>query len=227
MKVLVACEFSGVVREAFRSRGHDAWSCDLLPAADDEKWHLVCDARDAIAHPPFGEPWDLLIAHPPCTYLCNSSVWALKRTPPNPTPGKLYGPARRAAMQDAAVFFRDLLVAPVPRICIENPVMHWYAREIIGQPPAQTIQPYEFGEDASKATCLWLKNLPKLQPTRYVPPRIVNGYKRWGNQTDGGQNRLPPSADRWKLRAETYLGIAAAMAEQWGNLEEVEWTQTA
>lgn len=224
MRVLVACEFSGVVRQAFRERGHDAWSCDLLPAADDEKWHLKCEAFAAIINPPFNEPWDLLIAHPPCTYLCNSSVWALHKTPPNPSRGVLYGEARWDAMREAAAFFRTLLDAPIPRIAIENPIMHGHARTIIGREPSQIIQPHQFGDDASKATCLWLKGVPKLRPTRHVPPRIVNGRKRWANQTDGGQNKLGPSDDRWALRAETYPGISAAMAEQWGNPERFELT---
>lgn len=211
MRILVGCEFSGVVREAFRRCGHDAWSCDLLPAADDSRFHKQWDIRTLLE----GQPRDLLIAHPPCTYLCNSGVWALSHTPPNPTTGVLYGPARWAAMWTAATFFRTLLDAPIRCIAIENPVMHRYARERIGQRPTQIVQPWQFGEDASKATGLWLKNLPPLQPTGIVAPRIVNGRKRWGNQTDGGQNKLTPSDDRWAKRAATYSGIAAAMADQW------------
>lgn len=216
MNILIACEFSGAVRRAFRSAGHEAWSCDLLPAADDQKWHLKCDAFAAIRNPPFDEPWDLMIAHPPCTYLCNSSVWALHKTPPNPSPGVLYGEARWEAVEESAAFFRALLNAPIPRVAVENPIMHKYARALIGQQYQQIIHPHQFGEDASKATCLWLKGLPPLMPTRIVAPRLVNGKPRWGNQTDGGQNRLTPSDDRWAKRSETYPGIAAAMAHQWG-----------
>ncbi len=215
MRVLIACEFSGVVRRAFRERGHDAWSCDLLPAADHSTafaQHMVGDVRDVLA-----DGWDLMIAHPPCTYLCNSAVWALHKTPPNPTAGVLYGDARREAMEDAARLFRNLLDAPIPRIAIENPIMHRYARAIIPAKYRQIIHPHQFGNDASKATCLWLKGLPPLRPTRNVPPRMVNGKPRWGNQTDSGQNKLTPSDDRWAKRAETYPGIAAAMAEQWGD----------
>jgi len=118
-------------------------------------------------------------------------------------------------MIHAAEFFRQLLTAPIPCIAIENPTMHGEALRRIGQRPAQRIQPYYFGDDASKRTCLWLKNIRPLMPTHYVQPRIVNGQERWANQTDSGQNRLPPSADRWQLRARTYPGIAAAMADQW------------
>lgn len=217
MNVLIGCEFSGVVRRAFRAAGHNAWSCDLLPAADDEKWHLQCDVRAAIEQPPFGEQWDLGIFHPTCTYLCNSGVWALKRVPPNPSPGVLYGDARMRAVEEGAKFFCELLDAPIPRVAVENPVMHKYARAIIGRKYQQIIQPNQFGDDASKATCLWLKRLPPLMPTRIVPPRMVNGKPRWGNQTDGGQNKLTPSDDRWAKRSETYPGIADAMADQWGS----------
>jgi hypothetical protein len=226
MRVLIGAESSGVVRRAFRERGHDAWSNDLRPAEDDEKWHLVCDVREAIANPPMGEPWDLLIVHLPCTYLCNSGVWAFSKTPPNPSPGVKYGRERWVALRQACDLWLEVANAPVPMIAMENPIPHGYAVARIG-PYTQTIQPYEFGDDASKRTCLWLKGLPRLEPTRYVPPRIVNGRPRWGNQTDSGQNKLPPSADRWIERSRTYPGIAAAMAEQWGSITEREWTLTA
>lgn len=144
----------------------------------------------------------MLIAHPPCTYLCSSGLHWNKRQP-----------EREALTQEALAFVRLLLEAPIPRIALENPVGR------IGtaiRRADQRIQPYEFGEDASKATCLWLKNLPKLVATKAIPPRLVNGKPRWANQTDSGQNRLGPSADRWKERSKTYPGIAAAMAAQWG-----------
>lgn len=209
MRVLVGCEFSGIVRDAFIARGHDAYSCDLI---DTERpgTHLVCDIRDLL------EPglWDLLIAHPPCTYLCNSGVLRLYRD------GKKKNgrdPVRWRCMREGAEFFRNLINAPVPRICIENPIMHGYAREIIGHGPDQSIQPWEYGEDASKATCLWLKNLPLLVPTKILP----GGRKaRRANQTPSGQNRLGPSPHRAADRARTYRGIAEAMAEQW-NFKEV------
>jgi len=209
MRVLVGCESSGIVRQAFRHAGHDAYSCDLVPAADNQTFHLRCDVRDAIRR----DSWDLLIAHPPCTYLCRSSVWALHRTSANPTPGILYSDARWSAMRDAATFFRDLLDAPIPRIAVENPVPHGYARTLIG-PYQQLIQPYQFGDDASKATCLWLKGLPPLISTRLAFPRLVNGQPRWQNQTDSGQNKLGPS-NRSARRSQTFPGIADAMAQQW------------
>lgn len=224
MRVLIGCEFSGRVREAFRRHGHDAYSCDFRPASDRSPFHLQCDVREVLT----ADRWDLAILHPTCTYLCNSSVWALFKTPKNASPGVLYGQPRQSAMREAAQFFRFLLDAPVPRIAIENPVMHGYALAIVGRAHTQSIQPYEFGDDASKRTCLWLKNLPPLKPTTYVQPRIVNGKKRWSNQTDSGQNKLPPSNDRWALRSETYTGIAEAMATQWGSLDgAVEFSLTA
>lgn len=216
MRVLVACEFSGTVRDAFRARGHDAWSCDLLPSESAEGgYHLEGDVRwwltpeqIALWH------WDLMIAHPPCTYLCNSGVLRLYKGGK-----KMNGPdeERWAQMRSAALFFKALLNAPIDRICVENPVMHGYAQEIIGAGYTQRIQPYNFGEDASKGTCLWLKNLPPLTKTTYVAPRLVGGLPRWANQTDSNQNRLGPSPDRWKLRSRTYQGIANAMAEQWSH----------
>lgn len=211
MRVIVGCEFSGVVREAFRRLGHDAYSCDLRPPADGSPFHLQGDVRGYL-----DRDWDLGIFHPTCTYLCNSSVWALHKTPPNPSPGVLYGAARMRAVEESAAFFVELLNAPIPKVAVENPVMHKYARAIIGQKYQQIIQPNQFGDDASKATCLWLRRLPPLMPTRIVPPRMVNGKPRWGNQTDGGQNKLTPSGDRWAKRSETYPGVADAMAQQWG-----------
>ena len=197
MRVLVACEYSGAVRDAFRSRGHDAMSCDLLPT-DVDGPHYQGDVFDVI-----GDDWDLMIAHPPCTYLSSSGLhWN----------GRVDG--RAAKTEDALAFVRALLDAPIPRIAVENPVGCIGTRI---RKADQTIQPHQFGDDASKATCLWLKGLPLLKPTAHVPGRMVNGKPRWANQTDSGQNRLAPSADRWKLRSATFSGIAAAMADQWGN----------
>jgi hypothetical protein len=196
MRVLIACEYSGIVRDAFAAKGHDALSCDLLPTEKPGK-HYQGDIIDVL-----NDGWDLMIAHPPCTFLCSSGLhWNKKR------------PERAQMTLDALSFVRLLLDAPIPKIALENPIG---AISTKIRKPDQTIQPYQFGHDASKATCLWLKNLPPLRPTQYVEPRIIDGKPRWGNQTDSGQNKLPPSKDRWKIRSETYQGIAEAMANQWG-----------
>jgi len=196
MKVLIACEYSGTVRDAFRAVGHDAVSCDLLPT-DVPGPHYQGSVFDIIQ-----DGWDLMVCHPPCTYLCISGLhWNTKR------------PERAAQTNYAIKFALALMDAPIEHIVMENPIGCLSSRY---RRPDQIIQPYEFGHDASKATCLWLKNLPLLLPTEYIAPRIVDGLPRWGNQTDSGQNNLPPTADRWKIRSETYAGIAKAMAEQWG-----------
>ena len=197
MRVLVACEYSGRVRDAFIAAGHEAMSCDLLPT-DAPGPHYTGPVQDVL-----NDGWDLMVAHPPCTYLCSSGLHWNKRRP-----------ERAQQTEDALVFVRDLMSAPIYHIAIENPIGCISTRI---RPPEQTIQPYQFGHDASKATCLWLKNLPPLQPTQMIEPRMVNGKPRWGNQTDSGQNKLPPTADRWKIRSETYEGIAKAMAGQWGK----------
>lgn len=199
MRVLIACEYSGAVRDAFRRLGHDAVSCDLLPT-DAPGPHYQGSVLDIL-----GDGWDLMVAHPPCTYLCSSGLHWNGRVP-----------GRAAKSEEALQFVRALMDAPIPRIAIENPVGMIGSRI---RPADQYVQPYQFGHDASKRTGLWLKNLPALAPTGYVAPRIVNGRPRWGNQTDSGQNRLAPSADRWKVRSETYTGIARAMALQWGSLD--------
>lgn len=201
MRVLVACEFSGTVRRAFRARGHDAWSCDLLPAEDGDPFHIQNDALLAA----YACRWDLMIAHPPCTYLTVSGLhWN----------GRVEG--RSEKTEQALDFVRSLMDSPIPKITIENPVSCISSRI---RKPDQTIQPYEFGHDASKRTCLWLKGLSPLQkdPARRVAGRMVDGKERWANQTDSGQNKLTPSADRWALRSVTYQGIADAMADQWGD----------
>ena len=196
MRVLIACEYSGTVRDAFRAAGHDAVSCDLLPT-DSPGPHYQGDVFDIIR-----DGWDMMIAHPPCTYLWSSGLHWNKRRP------------ERAAQTEAALAFVEaLLDAPIPRIALENPIGCIGTRI---RKADQTIQPWQFGHDASKATCLWLKGLPPLTPTQTIAPRLVGGRKRWGNQTDSGQNKLPPSADRWKIRSATYQGIADAMAAQWG-----------
>ena len=202
MRVLVACESSGTVRDAFRALGHDALSCDLLPS-DNGGPHYEGDVTDIL-----GEGWDLMIAHPPCTYLSVSGMHWTTRGLRDP---KL--------TEDALDFVRLLMAAPIPRICIENPVSIISSRI---RKPSQIIQPWQYGHDASKKTCLWLKDLPLLKSTSFIPPRYVDGKKRWANQTDSGQNKLGPSADRWKERSKTYQGIANAMAQQWGTDERLE-----
>ncbi len=217
LKVAVLCEYSGIVRDEFIKAGHDAISCDLLPTErpgphyQGDVWHFLCQ-------PQYAAGFDLIIGHPPCPKLCNSASLRLY------VGGKKENgidPVRWQDMEEAAMFFKSMLHCNSPRICIENPIPHGYALERIGQKYSQIIQPYNFGEDASKATCLWLKGLPLLKNTSYFPPRIVNGKKRWSNQTDSGQNKLAPSETRSKERAQTYRGIAQAMADQWGNLPEI------
>lgn len=198
MRVLIACEFSGTVRRAFRERGHEAWSCDLLPA-DDGGEHLLGDVRQYL-----GDGWDLMIGHPPCTYLTNAGVRHLHSVPSrNGTLPKIHGEARWEMMRRDAAFFCDLKNAPIEKIAIENPTPHGYAREIIGKYD-QAVQPWQFGHGETKRTCFWLKNLLPL-----IPTDIVDG--RWGRV-----HHTSPSKDRWKIRSLTYSGIAAAMAEQWG-----------
>ena len=199
MRVLVACEYSAIVRDAFRANGHYAWSCDLLPCDADPTWHHQGDVTDILDH-----DWDLMIAHPPCTYLASSGLHWNKRRP-----------ERAAQTEEAFKFVLMLENAPIPRIAIENPIGCLSTR---WRKPDQIIQPHQFGHDASKATCLWLKGLPPLRPTAHISPRMFNGRPRWSNQTDSGQNKLPPSNDRWAIRSKTYQGIADAMADQWGTL---------
>lgn len=199
MRVLVACEFSGVVRRAFASRGHDAWSCDLLPSEDRSNRHIVGDARDIL-----DDGWDLLaVFHPPCTRLCNSGVRWLSKPPPGKTLDQM-----QADLREAADLFSTFWNAPIERIAVENPIMHKHAKALIRNyaPPAQTIQPWQFGHGEIKGTCLWLRGLPKLAPTQIVEGRTARVH------------RMPPGPDRWKERSRTFDGIAAAMADQWGGL---------
>lgn len=216
MKVFVGMEYSGTMRRAFRERGHDVLSCDFLPAEDGSPDHIedeVLLTLERLAG--FGWIPDLAIFHPTCTYLTISAEWAYTDGPYHQKvkPETLVGQARRDARDAAVAQFRTLLSLPIARIMIENPVGIISSRI---RKPDQTVQPWWFGEDASKATCLWLKGLPLLSPTDPVKPRIVNGRQRWGNQTDGGQNRLTPKPDRWKDRARTYRGFAEACASRWG-----------
>lgn len=194
MKVLVACEYSGRVRDAFRRRGHDAWSCDLLPAEDDSPFHIQGDVL-----PVLEDGWDLMIAHPPCTYLAVSGLHWNKRVT-----------GRAEKTEEALDFVLLLMGAPVPRIAVENPVSCISSRI---RKPDQIIQPYWFGHPESKKTCLWIKGLRPLKPTKVL---VLPECGHWENQTASGQNRLAPSPDRWKDRSRTYQGIADAMAVQWG-----------
>ena len=206
MKVLVACEYSGTVRDAFRKLGHDAMSCDFLPT-DVPGPHHQGDMFDIV-----DRGWDLLIAHPPCTYLCSSGLHWNKRVP-----------GRAELTEEALRFVQRILDLPIEHIALENPV-GCISKRI--RKPDQIIQPYQFGDDAAKQTCLWLKNLPTLVPTQFVPGRIVTRpdgkqISRWSNQCDNyGQDKTPPSPDRWKIRSKTYQGIANAMAQQWATAIE-------
>lgn len=184
MRVLIACEFSGIVREAFRKRGHDAWSCDLLPS-EIEGQHFLSDVLQLLSQ---GPSWDLMIAHPPCTHLAVSGARWFKD--------------KKKEQAEALKFVLELMMVEIPKICVENPI------SIISshiRKPDQIIQPWQFGHGETKATCLWLKNLPKLAPTKVVEGR------------EGRVWKASPSPDRWKERSRTLQGISDAMAEQWGD----------
>ncbi len=187
MKVLVACEYSGTVRDAFLAAGHIALSCDLLPS-DAPGPHLQGDVREVLEM-----GWDLMIAHPPCTHLAVS--------------GARWFHLKQQEQQEALRFVRMLLEAPIPRIALENPVSIISSRI---RKPDQTIQPWQFGHGETKATCLWLKNLPPLEPTNIVDGREARIH------------RMPPSPTRWKERSKTYQGIADAMAQQWGSITDLQ-----
>lgn len=197
-RVLVACEFSGIVRRAFAARGFDAWSCDLLPSDDRSNKHIVGDVRD-ILH----DGWDMLIvAHPPCTRLCNSGVRWLSSPPPGKTADQM-----RIELEQGAALFSDMWNAPIPHVAVENPVMHKHAKALIRNyaEPAQSVQPWQFGHGETKRTCLWLRNLPPLKPTLVVEGREARVH------------RMSPGPDRWKERSRFFPGIAEAMADQWGG----------
>ena len=193
MKVLVACEFSGVVREAFRSRGHNAWSCDFLPAEDGSKYHYTEDVSGQLVT----GKWDLMIAHPPCTHLAVSGARWFKD--------------KQAEQAQALNFVRYLLEAPIPKIALENPVSVISTKI---RKPDQIIHPWMFGHPERKTTCLWLKGLPKLQETQNVKNEMEKLPKRLQERL----HYLSPSENRWKLRSTTFTGIAEAMADQWGEL---------
>lgn len=212
LRVLIGCETSGVVRRAFAALGHDAWSCDLLPAEDGSNRHYRCDVRDLLHL-----PWDMLaVFHPPCTRLCNSGVRWLHTPPPGRSRDEMW-----AELDAGAALFSAVWNAPIPRIAVENPVMHSHAKARIAgyQPPAQTVQPWWFGEPAFKATGLYLRGLPPLVPTdRLMPPKPgTPEHKAWS-----AIHRAPPGPDRWKFRSRTFQGIADAMAIQWGGYAEQE-----
>jgi len=215
MKVLIGCEESQAVCIAFRSAGHEAYSCDLKPCSGGHpEWHIQTDVFEAIKL----DSWDIGIFFPDCTYLTCSAEWAYKDGPYHQKvkPGTLTGEDRKAARVKASKFFMALYNCPIKRVAIENPVG---VMSSIFMKPNQVFNPYNFGDDASKKTCLWLKDLPPLIHTGHFPPRMVNGRHRWSNQTGSGQNNLSPSANRAELRSKTYPGIAEAMAAQWGSLE--------
>lgn len=199
MKVLVACEFSGVVRDAFRARGHDAWSCDLLPCEADPQWHIQGDALEAMR----AQHWDLMIAHPPCTFLANSGArWLFEHE------------GRWQKLDDGAAFFRSFMEAPIDRIAIENPMPHKWAAERIGRHYDFAVQPWEYGDEQKKMTCFWVKNLPYLWPTDIrLPPTDKEKSKAWESIW-----RAAPGPEQKKNRSRTFPGIAAAMADQWGRL---------
>jgi site-specific DNA-cytosine methylase len=185
-RVLIACEYSATVRDAFRARGHDAWSCDLLPTEGDPAWHYQEDVRKVSRR----EHWDLMIAHPPCTHLSVS--------------GARHFAAKQASgvQQEALGFVADLFSAPIKHIALENPVSIISSRF---RKPAQIIQPWQFGHGETKATCLWLTNLPTLKPTNIVEGREARVH------------RMAPGPNRWKERSRTFAGVAEAMADQWGG----------
>lgn len=203
LKVLIGCEYSGRVRKAFRDRGHDAWSCDLLPSEDGSPYHMIRDVTEvALEGRTWSDdrmgpacPWDIGIFHPPCTHLSVS--------------GARHFEAKRAdgRQQEAIEFFLMLARLPIPKIAIENPVC---IMSSVWRKPDQTIQPWMFGHGETKATCLWLKGLPHLVPTNIVPGREPRVH------------RMPPGPNRWKERSRTYEGIAAAMADQWGDVRQME-----
>ena len=196
MRVLIACEESGAVRNAFRIMGHDAWSCDLQDCSADPTYHIKGDVLEVM-----DRGWDLMIGHPTCTYLCNSGVSHLHTDT-----------SRWPKLFDAAHFFKKLWSSPIEKICLENPIPHKYSVQLIGSKYTQLIQPYQYGHPESKATCLWLKNLPPLVPTDDVKHIYDNLPKAQAQRI----HYMSPGPERTKERSKTFIGIAKAMAEQWG-----------
>jgi hypothetical protein len=232
VKVIIGCEFSGIVRESFRARGHDAWSCDLLPS-EIPGYHIQDDILNYIG-PEYN--WDLAIFHPPCTYLTNAGVCHLHANvvSKNGKRAAINGEERMEKMRESAEFFNKLLNAPIPRVVVENPIPHKYARAIIGK-YSQIIQPFMFGVPETKKTCFWLKNLPLLQPTNLLPALLCHSCFGLGKIEGSTRkcitclgvgklnrrprvHREPPGPDRWKNRSRTPQGIANALADQYGKL---------
>lgn len=209
VRVLVGCEYSGRVRDSFRELGFDAWSCDLLPSDTMSPYHIQGDVIDVI----YNEHWDIGIFHPPCTYMCNSGVSWLYRDPKSYVDGMYVNKDRWEKMKSATKFFNRLYGSGVEHIAIENPIMHGYAKRLIGAEPTQIVQPWMFGHLEKKATCLWLKGLPTLIPTSNLKAETDALPKREQQRL----HYLPPSKDRWKIRSTTFEGIAKAMANQWGK----------
>ena len=204
----MACEFSGIVRDAFIAAGHDAMSCDLLPTERPGP-HYQGDVRDVL-----DDGWNLMVAHPPCTYLSNAGVRHLHSIPSrNGVLPKVHGEERWAAMREGAALFRDLMAAPIPRIAVENPIMHKYAVTEVGRRQDQVVQPWMFGEPVQKAVALWLVGLPLLLATG---PICMERHQL--------VHKMSPSPDRAKKRSRFFPGIAAAMAKQWGNALDLELT---
>lgn len=206
-RVLIACEQSGVMRRAFAARGHDAWSCDLLPAADGSNHHIRGDVRDVLS-----DGWDLLVVcHPPCTRLCNSGVRWLHTPPPGRTLADMW-----RELEDGVALFAACWRAPIPRVAVENPVMHRHARERMPEdlPRPQIVQPWWFGDRAKKATGFYLRGLPALVATDRLtlPPTGSDEAKRWE-----AVHRCPPGPERARIRSRTFPGVADACAEQWGD----------
>jgi len=212
-RVLIACEYSGITRRAFAARGHDVWSCDLLPAEDGSNRHIICDVRDLL-----NDGWDLLaLMHPPCTRLCKSGLRWLHVPPPGRTLAEMY-----AELDEAAALFSACWNAPIKRKCLENPQMHKMAQSRIKnyRPPAQVVQPWWFGDPEFKGLGLFLDGLPPLIPTNRLipPPRGTDEWKAWSrvHRSSGWV------ADRWKDRSRSFPGVADAMAEQWGRVLEAD-----
>lgn len=209
-RVLIGYSACPLTRAAFEAQGCSVWTCDLLPARDGSPKHYQCDVWSVL-----DQDFDMAVLHPMCTYLTVSAAWAYGDGPYHQKvkPETLVGAARREAREEAIENFARLLDLPYP-VAIENPASSFVSKPL--RKPDQIIQPWQFGDDASKATGLWLNGLPPLRHTTHVQPRVANGKYRWANQTDSGQNRLSPSATRWLERSATYPGIAAAMGAQWG-----------
>lgn len=221
MRVLIGYSCCPITRRAFEARGHEAWTCDLLPSREENQdRHFQCDVWEVAR-----DRWDLAIFHPMCTYLTVSAAWAFNDPDFDRYPdvgyhqrvkaGTLTGAPRREAREAAIENFKALMALPYPKAC-ENPASSFLSKAY--RSADQVVHPYQFGDDASKATGLWLDRLRplRLDPSLRVAGRIVAGRERWGNQTDSGQNNLPPRADRWLERSATYAGIANAFAANWG-----------